>query len=370
MRNQTETRLKLEASTQIDCLVIAGTDPLTGKLRRGPYLRVLNPPVGVHYVVRTERLTYPKLLAHYKFSPLNTCLNTFRFFAEHLIPPKQGSSDYSIVHSFFWNLDRFKTPWIHENDQSLGQFADNYLHLNDFVRRKITEAYAKYLNLPACKRVIVWSQNAKNGYIQDGVESSKISVIPPPFPVVHDHRPHGENINMLFIGRDYNRKGGDIMLNIMERLNKDFDNHLKLFYVGSVDDKEAVRKIRENKKHIAHYPNPPDNILYDEIFPVSDIFVLPTRADAFAISVVEAMSRGIPVVASNISALPEIVEDGISGFLVRPDDVDSFSKCLARLIEDPGKRKEIGDEARRQVGQRFSSQRIGKALRRVYEDAL
>ncbi len=352
-----------EGVKDIPCLLIAGTDPITQKLRRGPYLRALNPPPRVTYTIKTERLTYPKQAAHYNFSPLRVALNTIRFVAEHVMPFRQQG--YSLIHSFFWDIERFEIPWIHENDQSVGQFMRDYLHINGLVKDKAASFFASYLNSELCRRVIVWSKWAMCGYIEDGVEKSKISIIPPPFKLIGDKKDH-PNCNLLFIGRDYLRKGGDTVLRVLDRLS-DFQD-LKLYYVGEVWDKRALNKIRNNKR-IKYYHAPTDRIMREEIFPQADIFILPTRADAFAISVVEAMSRGIPVVASNICALPEIVEDGASGFLSKPNDVDSLATSVSKLLENPRLREKFGERSLQIVLQKFSKDKVNEKLLEVYETA-
>ena len=349
----------------VDCLLVAESDPITGSLRRGPSMRATNPPEGVRYTVRRDRFRYPKQAAHYNLTPLGLGLGAVRLFSERLAR-QSATRNFGLVHAFFWNWERFTVPWIHENDQSLGQFLGEYVHIEGIVKKGITWWFASNLNSPKCRRVIVWSKWAKRGYVEDGVEESKITIIPPPFNPISDWRPH-ENCNVLFIGRDYHRKGGDTLLRAFEGL-RDFAD-ARLIYVGKIDDQEVLRRVK-NDKRIMHYPNPSDAFLTREIFPVCDMFVLPTRADAFAISVVEAMSRAMPVVASNISALPEIVEDGVSGFLARPDDTDGFSGHIAKLIENRELRRRIGREAQKRVELNFSSKRIGAELEQVYASAL
>jgi glycosyltransferase involved in cell wall biosynthesis len=66
----------------------------------------------------------------------------------------------------------------------------------------------------------------------------------------------------------------------------------------------------------------------------ADVFVHPARWEGFGLSVLEAMLAGLPVVATNVSSLPELVVDGETGFLVRPDDPSSLALGVARALED------------------------------------
>lgn len=86
-----------------------------------------------------------------------------------------------------------------------------------------------------------------------------------------------------------------------------------------------------------------------------DIFVLPTYRDAFPLVALEAMQAGIPVVATTEGALPEIIEDGKTGLLVRPRDPEALARCLATLIADPELRSRIGAGGRARCLEKYSA---------------
>jgi glycosyltransferase involved in cell wall biosynthesis len=351
-------------SGPIKCLLIAPMDPLTGRLRAGPLRRYSHPPTGVTYSLRTDRLTYPLAAGQYKLSPLNLGIAAARFLTEHAVPFRQRG--YDLIHSFFWDIRMYEIPWIHESDQAFGQFMEGYASARGFIRTIAVDLFSVHLNAWNCKAVIAWSEWAKKGYIQDGVDPSKIFVIPPPFRQIFDSKRH-EGKNILFIGRDYVRKGGRVALEVFEAL-KEFPS-ARLLYVGKVDDKETVRRIKGNHR-IRYFPSVSKSMLENQIFPISDLFLLPTRADAFAISVVEAMSRGIPVVASNISALPEILENGVSGLLSPPDELWGFTRNIAMLLGDANRMRRMGEEARKRAGKLFGIERTNRSLRKLYAKSL
>jgi glycosyltransferase involved in cell wall biosynthesis len=351
-------------SNPIKCLFSAPADPLTGRLRAGPLRRYSHPPDGVRYDLRTDRFVYPAAAGHYQLSAVNVGVAAVRFLIEHAVPLRQHG--YDLVHSFFWDLRRYEIPWIHESDQAFGQFMNGYLSLRSSIRTKAVELFSAYLNTWKCKAVITWSEWAKRGYVQDGVDPSKIFVIPPSFGQVFDTKPH-EGMNILFIGRDYVRKGGKVAVEVFEAM-KEFPN-ARLLYVGRVDERKIVARMKENRR-IRYIPSVSSSVLEGEIFPVSDLFFLPTRADAFAISVIEAMSRGIPVVASSVCALPEIVENGISGLLSPPDEPGGFVRNITALLGDVRRMRRMGEEARKRVELLFGIERTNRSLRDVYMHAL
>jgi glycosyltransferase involved in cell wall biosynthesis len=94
------------------------------------------------------------------------------------------------------------------------------------------------------------------------------------------------------------------------------------------------------------------------------------RRDVIANVVVEAMAAGLPVVASNIPGADELVEDGVCGYLVRPNRVDSVATALRRLALDPAARRRLGEAARRRVVQHFDSSTNVRQLAALLNDAV
>lgn len=352
------------AKVALKCLLLAPLDPLTGELRSGPLRRYLHPPPGVTYSLATDRLRYPQRAARYKFDPAFVGLAAIRFAVEHTVRLKQRN--FALAHSFFLDLRKFLVPWVHESDESFGQFLSSYMGVKGLVKRKATELFSTYLNADACKGVIAWSHWARGGFVEDGVDRSKVHVIPPPFETIQDRRTH-KGCNILFIGRDFSRKGGDIALNAFDSIYHSEGS--RLIYVGKLDESGIRRKVKEDRR-IVHMASPTTRTLREDVWPVTDILLLPTRADAFAISVVEAMCRGIPVIATALPAVAEIVEHKVSGFLAPLNNSHIFSRDLERLVQDASLRRNMGRQAKRRVNHLFSPRAVSRALGQVYINAV
>jgi glycosyltransferase involved in cell wall biosynthesis len=101
-----------------------------------------------------------------------------------------------------------------------------------------------------------------------------------------------------------------------------------------------------------------------------DIFALPSRAEGFGVAALEAAAMGLPVVASNVHGLPDVVEDGRSGLLVPPGDADALAGALGRLAGDGGLRAVMGLAGRALVERRYCWQENAAQMARLYEHVL
>lgn len=102
----------------------------------------------------------------------------------------------------------------------------------------------------------------------------------------------------------------------------------------------------------------------------SDIFVLSSMSEGLPISVLEAMAAELPIVASNVGGLPELVDEGSTGALVPPGDSEELSRALSALIDDPALRLRQGEESRRRVLENFSIDACRAAHQALYDRLL
>jgi N-acetyl-alpha-D-glucosaminyl L-malate synthase BshA len=108
--------------------------------------------------------------------------------------------------------------------------------------------------------------------------------------------------------------------------------------------------------------------LMEELLPMADVFLLPSRQESFGLAALEAMSAGVPVVASNIGGLPELVADGHTGFLHDPDDVEGQAASVLRLLHDRALHARMGRAARRVARERFSVEDAVDRYELVYRE--
>lgn len=102
----------------------------------------------------------------------------------------------------------------------------------------------------------------------------------------------------------------------------------------------------------------------------AEIFVHPTLDDPFPTAVLEAMSAGLPIVATGVDGIPEMIDAGHSGRLVPPSDAAALASALTELLADAGVRGALGTAARRTALERFSTAVWVRTLRQLYQRAL
>jgi glycosyltransferase involved in cell wall biosynthesis len=104
-----------------------------------------------------------------------------------------------------------------------------------------------------------------------------------------------------------------------------------------------------------------------KLYQASDIFLLPAEGEGLPGVVMEAMSYGVPCIASNIPCIPDLIDDGKSGFLCEKDDVDMFTKRVKELLHDRQKRERFGREARRRIAL-FDWSKVIKKYEALYNE--
>ena len=178
---------------------------------------------------------------------------------------------------------------------------------------------------------------------------------PSAFGSARDGSDPADPVRLLSVGRFQPKKGFDVLLRALARLR----GHVVLTLVGYGPEERPLRALSEalgfegQVRWAGQLDHPAVRALYRE----SDLFVLTPRVaadgdrDGLPNVVIEALSQGLPVVATRVSALPEIVEDGVSGRLVPPESPAALAAALAGLVGDPAARQRLGTAGIRRVAE-------------------
>jgi D-inositol-3-phosphate glycosyltransferase len=183
----------------------------------------------------------------------------------------------------------------------------------------------------------------------------------------------------LFAGRLEPLKGAQILLDAAARLRID-DEFADLCVViagddsgdGAPDDRGGERRRLERHAariglgdHVRFVGAVPHEQLAD-YYAMADVCVVPSLTESFGLVALEAQALGTPVVAAAVGGLREIVEDGVTGFLVEGHESADYARAMAAVLEDPVRKAEMAEEARRRAG-RFTWHRAVDRLAAIYD---
>ena len=206
----------------------------------------------------------------------------------------------------------------------------------------------------ACRYILPWTnlvgESLQRNY---GIPREKLKVLPPGIelsrwdpPASTRKRRKGDPINILFVGGEFLRKGGDLVLAASRK------NELQecTFHIVT---HEPVGPTGPNVQ--VHADIGPNEDELKRLYAEADIFVLPTKADfAPTIAVCEAMAMRLPIITTRVGGLEEVVRDGESGFVVPSGDADLLTERIQTLVNSPAMRRRFGDRGREIVEERFN----------------
>jgi len=244
------------------------------------------------------------------------------------------------------------------------QFSLQYGHNPD--RPGLRKIFKHRMNIRALRgasRLFPWSNWARQSLISDyGVEPGKIEVIPPGVDTTTwtpINKKHTGALRILFVGGDLDRKGGNVLLQAFRSLAP-----------GSAELILVTKSHVPEEQGVCVYNNlQPNSATLRQLFQTSDVFVLPTIAEAFGIAAIEAGAAGLAAIVTAVGGLTDIVIDGENGFLIQPGDVQSLSERLRLLAGDAALRERMGNAARQRAeiyfDARLNAERIVSRLLEV-----
>lgn len=147
-------------------------------------------------------------------------------------------------------------------------------------------------------------------------------------------------------------------------------DHLRLMMIGDGPLKDQVAEILNNADVSQQVWLPGERDDIPQLLQMMDIFVLPSLGEGISNTILEAMSTGLPVVATAVGGNSELVDDGTTGRLVPAGQADQMAQAIRRYIEQPDIRREHGKAGREKVETKFSISSMVEGYRSVYDDLM
>jgi len=170
-------------------------------------------------------------------------------------------------------------------------------------------------------------------------------------------------------GRLVFHKGFDLFIRAAAKVAKDHQE-VSFFIAGEGPERSRLEELcnilgmRERIIFLGHVSCMP------EYLSGLDIYVQPSRSEGLSLSLLEAGAAGLPLIASAVGGIPEIIRHGETGILFPPENVDALEKALSWLISQPTSRQKLGDKIALEIKRRFAKEKMLKETERVYEEVV
>lgn len=248
---------------------------------------------------------------------------------------------YVVITSYTMALSRKYEEWctyLHEYqkwvdlERQLYQEADVIFTTNENARHSLRDDYG-----------IDYEKTIKMGY---GLTFDKV----PEFEKIYNGK------TILFVGFDFKRKGGFVLLDAFKQVRSRIPD-AKLIIIGPNKD---IYKIKQEG---VEFLGPiKDRERVKEYFKSASVFAMPSLCEPFGLVFLEAMAYKLPCIASTVDAMPEIIVDGKTGYLVHPDDIDELADKIVRLLSDHDGMGRMGQNAYDRVTQVYAWDQVGNIV--------
>lgn len=239
---------------------------------------------------------------------------------------------FSVYNGHLRPCKWFRMPLLMKLDALCGRGANIVFAMSQSSRSQVIAAYGR-----ASSDVVVSGGGVGAEYLVDGMSTETCRDA------------------VMFVGRLEAAKGADVAIAAFAGALEQVPA-LQLLMVGDGEQRSELEEqatrlgIRKQVQFMGFVAPQDMPALYDS----ACLVVLPTAGESFGLVLVEAMARGVIPVATNVGAVPEIIEDGVTGRLVEGRTAEAFAEAMVTIVRDAGAMGRIGRAARNSVRERFT----------------
>ena len=294
------------------------------------------------------------------------------YYRPHIVQIESSSGISFLKNSFFVLIAKltFRKVIISIHGSGL-RFIQFYRGLPFFGRSYVRSILLK------CNMIRILSDTWISAFISEfGLERSKICVIPNAVRLEDFNKGASlkdqlrDRITLLFLGWVGEKKGIFDLLDSVEILESK-GYQFKLLVVGPEMKKGDADRVR---KAVAHKHLEKRVMILGEkerrealkYYYAADIYVLPSYSEGLPLGILEAMAAGLPIVATKVGAIPEIIKEGINGFLIDPGDVPGLASKIELLVRDRALRERIGANNVAKIRKEYSLAVYTKMFKKLY----
>lgn len=294
------------------------------------------------------------------------------FYLKKLIP------QFNLLHLHIWNPASCRYALLAAKNFPVIITEHDPFPLSGFkgwLKKKLTKHV---------KRILVTSRAAKNLVCeQEPSWEAKVSVVPNGIDIEEFRKEArlvsrmefrrsilGNELNkkiILCVAELHERKGQKYLIDAISRLSQNFPD-IKLVFVGEGSSRKYYEKLARPLGNLVAILGRRRDV--GKLMASSDIFVLPSVREAFGLVLLEASVAGIPVVASNIGGIPEIIKDSVTGILVTPGNAGELTQALKKYLENPSLASKLASAAQKKVSEKFHAKEMAMKTAEVYDAIL
>jgi len=308
-----------------------------------------------------------------------TNLPVVKSFSVKLIK-ELSSSDVDIVH--FQGAHRLLSRWLLQRatNNKTKILTTHALHEAIEILSRGNNSVATPFFVKSLKNmdhIIALSRVDLKSLLDLGIARNKITVIPNGVdPKKFDKRrkfvERNDKMKILCVARFAENKNYESLIYALSKLRNRLD--VEAFFIGDFDNHEYFRKIvdlvkMEKLEDVVKIGLSLDDPAVIDCYFSCDLFVLPSTMETFPLVILEAMYAGLPIVATRVGGISDIVEDGVNGFLVSPNDHEQLYHSCLRLLKDKKMRNEMGTK-NKETAENYTWSKIASSTHNLYRQLM
>lgn len=297
----------------------------------------------------------------------------------------RGEWDIAAVLKLKKFLKRIKPDVLHlhtSHAHTLGLLAGRLAKVEKIISTRRmdfpTSGFFSRLKYTKVDKIVAISEVVKEILIRSGIEKEKITVI---YSTINCEDFSGKsNLReglglpqdtpiLGTVGSLVNIKGHKYLFEAMVKIKEEFPQ-VRLLVVGEGPLEEKLKKLAEKLglESVIIFTGFRKDI--PEILGILDVFVLASLKEGLGVSLLEAASYGLPIVATNVGGIPEVVKDGITGFLVPPKDSKTLAEKIIYLLAHPEEAQKMGENGKEWIRKNFSVEKMVNKYATLYESLM
>lgn len=296
-------------------------------------------------------------------------------FADTLLRFKMVLPKYDIVHLHISARGSYKRKSImariahgegkrvilHEHD---GEFAKAFEEGGRAYRSDVRDTFG------IADRVVLLSEEWRDYFAENVCDADKITVVHNGVKVPVKPCSPSSHRDVLFLGRLDANKSPDVLLFASKDVLVHFPD-TKIVFGGDGEVEKNIRLAEElGIADSCEFHGWVSGEEREKLFERAGVYCLPSKNEGMPMSVLEAMARGLPTIATPVGGVPRVIENEVNGFLMSVDDKDGLAKLLYRLLDSQQLRASIGAAGREVISNHFNIERNIDELIWLYKELM